>query len=174
MQYVGVPPEPYNINLLAKNGAGVLHLKPGLAEHADYAIVSADIMDIFRYYKGERIERVAYKVNGKKVVEIYGVDLSYFFLSQSILKDIANSFYGNLDVQKGNTSRFIPLKELQKGLMAEYERKNPSERAKEVRVRKLDTGVSTKKLYDALKSAVKPQRGINYVIRKAPGKDLCT
>lgn len=46
-----------------------IKLRPGLMEGQDYEIVSQKIMETFKAYKGELIEKPAHKLsNGKKIV----------------------------------------------------------------------------------------------------------
>jgi hypothetical protein len=58
-------------------------------ENQDYVIVSEEIMNIFKAYKGYPIKKRAYKLaNGQKRVELYKKKFKYFFLSQKICHSI--------------------------------------------------------------------------------------
>lgn len=48
-------PEPYNTDLLVQGSNGESKLKPGLLEGQNYEIVSPEMMDVFKNYKGEKI-----------------------------------------------------------------------------------------------------------------------
>lgn len=45
-------------------------------EGQDYEIISTEMMGVFKNYKGDLIDKKAYKLsNGKKIVEVYGLEV---------------------------------------------------------------------------------------------------
>ena len=105
---------------MEKNGAGAYELKPGLDEGINYQIISTEMMDVFKAYQGEKIEKIAHKRNGRKIVEIYGVDIQYYFISQEVVRDIDKGKKYENNSSSFNVSRYCPLKRLKAALMAIY------------------------------------------------------